>query len=121
MPDSVSERARARRPGILNSPSDDTSANAKDSQEPNGRWKQGMLGSHLRLLDQTIPEEERYQSLELDSEDEKDALKADDIAAEGRRRSQPSRRREGGMGRVSNLISSRLLRHDKLTSYSIAT
>lgn len=44
--------------------------------------EQGMLGSHLRLLDQTIPEEERYQSLELDSEDEKDALKADDIAAE---------------------------------------
>ena len=41
-----------------------------------------MIGSHLRLLDQTVPEEERYQSQEVDSEDEKDALKADDIAAE---------------------------------------
>ncbi len=67
------------------------------SKQPNDEWKleQGMAPAELPLLDLTIPPEQRFQQVEAkskgskvdqaqdsSSEDEEDAAKADDIAAE---------------------------------------
>jgi hypothetical protein len=65
-------------------------------KQPNDEWKleQGMAPAELPLLDLTIPPEQRFQQVEAkskgskvdqgqeSSEDEEDAAKADDIAAE---------------------------------------